>query len=56
VRLDINTVSKEAVIHEIERSGCKMLRNQLHGDETKEEIVKHLIECECPTLKKKFII
>jgi hypothetical protein len=44
------------VIHEIEKSGCTMLHNKLHGDETKEEVVKHLIECSCPALKAKFII
>jgi hypothetical protein len=31
-----------------------MLKDKLEGDETKEEIVEYLKECDCPVLKKKF--
>ena len=31
-----------------------MLKDKLEGDETKEEIVDYLKECDCPALKKRF--
>lgn len=39
------------IIDEIESSGCKMLKDKLHGTETKEEIVNYLEKCKCPKLK-----
>jgi len=47
-------VKKETVIRKIEESGCKMLKNKLEGDETKEEIVEYLTECKCPSIHKIF--
>jgi hypothetical protein len=32
-----------------------MLKDKLEGDETKEEIVDYLKECNCPSLKKLFM-
>jgi len=31
-----------------------MLRDKLHGDETKAEIVEYLTHCDCPALKKAY--
>jgi hypothetical protein len=33
-----------------------MLKDKLAGDETKAEIIEYLELCECPALKKKFIV
>jgi hypothetical protein len=32
-----------------------MLDNKLDGTETKEEIIKYLKRCDCPTLKEQFL-
>lgn len=47
-------MKKEDIIHTIEKSGCRMLKDKLEGDETKEEIIEYLTECNCPVLKKKY--
>ena len=46
------SLSKEDLIHAIETSGCRMLKDKLDGTETKDEIVAYLEKCKCPTLKK----
>jgi hypothetical protein len=33
-----------------------MLKDKLEGDETKAEIIEYLHHCDCPVLKKQFII
>ena len=52
--MNIHQVKKNTLIATIEKSGCDMLKGKLEGDETKEEIVEYLKECDCPILKKKF--
>ena len=47
-------MTKEFLIRTIDKYGCKMLRNRLKGDETKEEIILFLHLCNCPVLKKMF--
>ena len=44
-------MKKEELIYLINSSGCRMLQNKLDGSETKEEIVKYLIDCKCPIIK-----
>lgn len=53
-KIDINRVTKEELIHIIDKYGCKMLKSCLKGDETKEEIILFLMICDCPVLKKMF--
>lgn len=53
-RVSVKRVKKETLIKTIEDEGCKMLKDKLDGDETKEEIVEYLKECDCPVLKKRF--
>ena len=52
--MNINRVKKDILVATIEKSGCDMLKDKLEGDETKDEIVEYLKECDCPVLKKKF--
>jgi len=40
----------------IEKDGCSMLTDKLEGGETKAQIVEYLKECDCPVLKKKFLV
>ena len=47
-------MTKKQLIQIIEDSGCDMLRDMIDGDETKDELVKHLKQCNCPTLKNNF--
>ena len=47
-------VKKETLIRKIEENGCKMLKDKLKGDETKEEIIKYLVDCKCPVIHKIF--
>jgi len=47
-------VKKATLINKIEASGCRMLKNKLDGNETKQEIVEFLQECKCPSLKASF--
>lgn len=53
-KYNVHAVSKEFLIRTIDKYGCKMLKNRLKGDETKEEIILFLRICECPVLKKMF--
>lgn len=53
-RVNVKSVKKETLIKTIEKEGCDMLKDKLEGDETKEEIVEYLRECDCPVLKKRF--
>ena len=52
--MNINRVKKDTLIKTIESSGCDMLKDKLDGDETKDEIVSYLKECDCPILKKRY--
>ncbi len=52
--MNVHQVKKETIIKTIESEGCKMLKDKLEGDETKEEIVSYLKKCDCPVLKEKF--
>ena len=52
--MNINRVKKDTLVATIEKSGCEMLKGKLEGDETKDEIVEYLKECDCPVLKKRF--
>ena len=53
-KIDVHRVSKEELIRTIDKYGCKMLKKNLRGDETKEEILLFLMICDCPVLKKMF--
>lgn len=44
-------MTKEEIIHLINKSGCRMLKNKLEGDETRDEIIDYLISCDCPVIK-----
>lgn len=55
-KINVNDVTKEELIHIINKYGCKMLKSCLKGDETKEEIILFLMICDCPVLKKMFDI
>ena len=44
-------MTKEELIYLINSSGCRMLKKQLDGTETKDEIVEYLISCRCPIIK-----
>ena len=52
--MNVNSVKKDTLIKKIEEDGCDMLKNNLDGNETKEEIIDFLKECECKSLKKIF--
>jgi len=45
-------MTKPEIIEYVEKSGCKMLKGKLKGDETRKEIVEYLIHCNCPAIKK----
>jgi len=49
---DVYSMKKDDIISYIEKSGCKMLKNKLTGNETKKEIVEYLVRCGCPKIKK----
>lgn len=46
------TMSKESLIKAVETYGCGKLKTLPLAYMTKEEIVKHLKECECPVIRK----
>ena len=49
-------MSKKELIKTIEDDGCTMLQDKLDGSESKELIVKYLKKCDCPSLRKRFMI
>jgi len=53
-RYNINEVSADFIISQINKSGCKMLKGKLDGTETKEELIEYLTLCKCPKLKEIF--
>ena len=52
--MNINRVSKAYIFKAIEESGCKMLKDKVGGDDTKEEIIEYLKDCKCPKIHKLF--
>ena len=47
-------MSKEYIFAAIEKEGCKMLKDKVGGDDTKEEIIDYLKKCKCPKIHKLF--
>jgi len=47
-------VKKETLIRKIEERGCKMLKDNVKGDETREELIDYLGRCKCPLINKIF--
>jgi hypothetical protein len=45
-------MTKDELIYLVESSGCRMLKNKLEGDETKDEILSYLKKCKCPVIAK----
>lgn len=45
-------MNKEDIIELVDKSGCKMLKSEVHRSKTKDEILKYLQECKCPVIKK----
>lgn len=45
--MNIHKATKERILEDIEKSGCKILKGKLNGDETKEDIIDYLYECRC---------
>lgn len=51
VKRPFDVLTKEEIVHAVEKSGCKMLSGlYLHGM-TRDEIEKHLLEAKCPVIK-----
>ena len=48
--MNIHEATKEQILSDIQKSGCKLLKGKLKGDETKEEIVEILYDCKCPKI------
>jgi hypothetical protein len=48
--MNIHKATKERILEDIEKSGCKMLQDKLDGSETKDEIIEYLYECRCPKI------
>lgn len=48
----IGSISKEELVMRIRASGCKMLEKLNLDTMRRSEILTHLEQCKCPTLKK----
>lgn len=48
----LESMTKESLIKAVETYGCGKLKTLPLAYMTKEQIVKHLKECECPVIRK----
>ena len=48
----IEICSKEDILKVVRKQKCKMLRSLKLSEMTREQIIEHLLTCNCPVIKK----
>jgi hypothetical protein len=44
-------MTKDEIVHAVEKSGCKMLQGLYLSGMTRDELESHLVDAKCPTIK-----